>query len=448
MSLIERHYVGVRQRPRLIQRLRFQLAGGLIFCALLPALIRSGGNFTGLQTTAVQGAMLGAALAVILAIYLYRRLGTFPGIQAGSHILLSVTVPFALMAVLFVLARPDYSRSVFVGSYAMALLWVTFLHFATRPYAKPDIAIVPGGHADGLPRVKGANWRMLTAVPASLEGLQAVAADLRHELGDDWERFLAECALEGIPVYHSKQITESLLGRVEIEHLSENQFGSLMPNLAYLKLKGVIDRVLALLALPCFALLYAFVAPMVIAGSGWPVLHTQERIGYRGRKFVIYKFRTMRSAGQELHRRVRADTSHSLEPASNRGPSERQLAVTQTGDGRITRIGAILRRYRIDETPQIFNVLKGEMSWIGPRPEAVTLSRWYESELGFYPYRHIVKPGISGWAQVNQGHVTSPDDVLGKLQYDFFYIKYLSPWLDLLIVVKTVRTVLRGFGAK
>jgi lipopolysaccharide/colanic/teichoic acid biosynthesis glycosyltransferase len=88
------------------------------------------------------------------------------------------------------------------------------------------------------------------------------------------------------------------------------------------------------------------------------------------------------------------------------------------------------------------------MSWIGPRPEAEVLSLWYNSELPFYPYRHVVKPGISGWAQVNQGHVASMDEVNRKLQYDFYYIKYFSPWLDLLILVRTIKTVLTGDGAK
>jgi len=88
------------------------------------------------------------------------------------------------------------------------------------------------------------------------------------------------------------------------------------------------------------------------------------------------------------------------------------------------------------------------MSWIGPRPEACTLSEWYESEIPFYRYRHIVHPGITGWAQVNQGHVAGVADVLDKLQFDFYYIKYFSPWLDMLIVLRTIRTMLTGFGSK
>ena len=123
-------------------------------------------------------------------------------------------------------------------------------------------------------------------------------------------------------------------------------------------------------------------------------------------------------------------------------------AMTSYGDERITRVGTFLRRSRIDELPQIYSVLKREMSWIGPRPKAAVLSTWYADEIPFYRYRHVVKLGISGWAAVNQGHVASVDDVHRKLQYDFYYIKYFSPWLDLLIVFRTIKTMLTGFGSR
>ncbi|MEY4722300.1 MAG: hypothetical protein RIQ46_2025, partial [Pseudomonadota bacterium] len=103
---------------------------------------------------------------------------------------------------------------------------------------------------------------------------------------------------------------------------------------------------------------------------------------------------------------------------------------------------------RIDELPQAINVLKGEMSWIGPRPEAAKLSEWYEAEIPFYRYRHVVRPGITGWAQVNQGHVAEIDDIRTKLQYDFYYIRNFSLWLDILIIMKTAKTVFTGFGHK
>jgi lipopolysaccharide/colanic/teichoic acid biosynthesis glycosyltransferase len=152
-------------------------------------------------------------------------------------------------------------------------------------------------------------------------------------------------------------------------------------------------------------------------------------MGYRGRTFRVAKFRTM---------------GH----ASGQTDLDRDGAMTKDDDPRVTKLGRFLRRTRIDELPQILNILKGEMSWIGPRPEAVVLSRWYEGELPFYRYRHIVPPGITGWAQVNQGHVSDLDQVNHKLHYDFYYITNFSPWLDILILIRTARTVLTGFGSR
>ena len=117
-------------------------------------------------------------------------------------------------------------------------------------------------------------------------------------------------------------------------------------------------------------------------------------------------------------------------------------------DPRITTIGKIIRKSSIDELPQLINVLRGELSLIGPRPEVVSLSNWYDQELDFYPYRHIVKPGITGWAQVNQGHVASTEDVYRKLQYDFYYVKNFSLWLDLLIALNTLQVVITGRGSR
>ena len=122
--------------------------------------------------------------------------------------------------------------------------------------------------------------------------------------------------------------------------------------------------------------------------------------------------------------------------------------VTKDGDQRITRVGKFIRKVRIDEVPQLINVVMGEMSIIGPRPETIHLSKLYEAEIPNYRYRHVVRPGITGWAQVRQGHVAAVSDAVEKLEYDFFYVKNFSLWLDLLIAYKTLRVMLTGFGAK
>jgi len=122
--------------------------------------------------------------------------------------------------------------------------------------------------------------------------------------------------------------------------------------------------------------------------------------------------------------------------------------MTQVNDTRITRLGAFLRRTRLDELPQLINVVRGEMSLIGPRPEAAELTSWYEQEIPFYHYRHIIKPGITGWAQINQGHVTAVAQIREKLHLDFYYVKNFSFWLDMLIVIRTLQTMVSGSGAR
>jgi lipopolysaccharide/colanic/teichoic acid biosynthesis glycosyltransferase len=256
-----------------------------------------------------------------------------------------------------------------------------------------------------------------------------IVADLRSDIPDEWERFLADRALNGTLVMHVKQMEESLTGRVAIEHLSENTLGSLIPGIVFAKFKRAGDFVTSLIALPLLVPFLAVVALLIRLDSPGPVFFRQRRMGYRGQPFTMYKFRTMRHSPAEVE-------------------DARTAAMTRSEDDRITKLGRVLRHYRIDELPQVFNIIRGEMSWIGPRPEAVPLSLWYESELPFYRYRHIVRPGITGWAQVKQGHVADVDEVLWKLHYDFYYIKNFSFWLDLLIVARTIRTILSGFGAR
>ncbi len=252
-------------------------------------------------------------------------------------------------------------------------------------------------------------------------------ADFTADLPDEWEAFLADAALAGRIVYQVKQLSESLTGRVELEHLSENSFGSLLPARGYFHLKAVADFAFALLLLPLLVPVMTAIAIAIRLDSRGPVLFRQKRVGHAGKPITVYKFRTMR-AGETA--------------------DERSSAMTKSHDLRITNIGRILRKLRIDELPQVLNILRWEMSWIGPRPEAQVLSVWYTSEIPFYRYRHVVKPGISGWAQVNQGHVAEVGEVHRKLQYDFYYIKYFSPWLDILIFFRTIKTMLTGFGSR
>tara|TARA_Y100001934_G_C12321507_1_gene760298 strand:+ start:173 stop:577 length:405 start_codon:yes stop_codon:yes gene_type:complete len=121
---------------------------------------------------------------------------------------------------------------------------------------------------------------------------------------------------------------------------------------------------------------------------------------------------------------------------------------TGRGDQRITHVGRVLRKHRLDEIPQLIHVLSGKMSLIGPRPEQQDFVNEYNKKIAFYPYRHSMKPGITGWAQVSQGYTSSEESTRKKLEHDFYYIKHVSPWLDLLILIKTFNTIIGGYGSR
>ena len=189
-------------------------------------------------------------------------------------------------------------------------------------------------------------------------------------------------------------------------------------------IKRLLDIIGSLCALIISSPILLGVAIAIKLDDGGPVFFSQTRIGLHGKPFKMYKFRSMQ-----------ADA-----------PDQNKL-MTQANDYRVTRVGRVIRKWRMDELPQFWNVLKGEMSLIGPRPELPTEVARLDKEIPFYIYRQIVKPGISGWAQVMQGdgHV---ENIQTKLEYDFYYIKNFSFTLDFLIVIKTIQTMLTGFGAR
>lgn len=407
----------------LLGRRRWQVLVGLVVAVALPALIRWPDSAFEFSAASLNNALFGTAAAVLCGYYLTRKLAAFPGLQVFAFILPTFSGTYGSMAVGLLLTRHDYSRFQLLASFLIAVAFFHCAFLVERRTRRPRLAIVPHGDVDQLMQSTRVDWSLWPSPDRLPDRHDGLVADLRADLGEAWEAFLARCALAGIPVYHSKQVHESLTGRVDIERLSENTLGSLMPSSVYAQLKRGLDILLAVLVLPLIVLICAAAGVLIKLDSRGPVLFIQDRVGYRGRPFRIYKLRTMRVSAEGTH-------------------------YTEGEDPRITRVGAFLRKYRLDELPQILNILKGEMSWIGPRPEAEPLAEWYQREIAFYSYRHIVRPGITGWAQVNQGNVARPEMVKFKLHFDFFYIKNFSLWLDLVITAQTIRTVLTGFGSR
>ena len=427
---------------RWMSTFRGQSLALMLLGILLPVLVRHGipGELL-LASASFQNSLYACALAALFGLIVTRRVSAFPGTKSYSLVLPSYAIAFGLAALALLSLRADYSASLLFLSFAACAVTGFGIVYATRSSAVLTFFLVPNGGVDLMHEVPDVNWILLTEPELPDFPGAVIVADLRAEHGFEWEHMLARAALEGVPVYHSKNVRESITGRVHIEHLSENHLGTLSVNVVYRKLKRAFDlavcsALLVLLALPMLVL-----ALLIRLDSPGSAVFRQHRIGYGGKPFLMLKFRTM-------HERRMRSRQLDLEETGHRPLDPVQQAITATDDTRITRIGRFLRRTRIDELPQLVNVVIGQMSLIGPRPEATALSGWYSKEVPFYLYRHIVRPGITGWAQVNQGHVAELEDVNLKLHYDFFYIKNFSFWIDLLIAMKTFRIIITGFGAK
>lgn len=418
------------QRGPWLARRRVQLLGAMLLAGLGPLLWRMVITPEAYWISTVN-AFYANLVAIALALWFRLSVEPYPGIRSSIVILPTAAAAHGLVLAFFFFTRLPYDRATFASGFLIHVLWFYLVYFVSQRRNVLRIGIVPGGEWRKLLQIEGVDWIVLDQPSLALAArCDAVVADFSADIAPEWEAFLADAALAGLIVYQVKPLAESLTGRVEVDHLSENSFGSLVPARGYFYLKTGIDFLVAVAFLPLLVPVLLLSAIAIWFDDGGPVLFKQRRIGHRGVPIEVVKFRTMRVAPAPL----KADA--------------RSAAMTGHADPRITRVGAFLRNSRIDELPQVWNILKGEMSWIGPRPEAEVLSHWYVGEIPFYRYRHVVKPGISGWAQTNQGHVAEVEEIHRKLQYDFYYIKYFSPALDVLIMFKTLRTMLTGFGAR
>jgi len=240
---------------------------------------------------------------------------------------------------------------------------------------------------------------------------------------------LLEMKLDGVTFDHLASVYEQYTGKIAIENLRPSWLifsAGFKKSRVVSASKRALDLVLSTVGLVLALPLMAAVAIAVRLTSPGPVLYHQQRVGRQGRIFTVHKFRTMRHEAE-------AET----------GP----VWAAKEGDTRVTPIGGWLRRVRLDELPQLWNVLIGEMSFVGPRPERPEFVGELTRQIPYYGQRHIVRPGITGWAQVRYTYGASKEDALQKLQYDLFYLKNLSIALDVYIILDTIKTVILRKGA-
>jgi exopolysaccharide biosynthesis polyprenyl glycosylphosphotransferase len=291
--------------------------------------------------------------------------------------------------------------------------------------------VVPGAASTSAPDlpVKGARFAPADEVLAE-NWAGAVMIDPRR-LSDAQMELLMHARLGGLHIYTVADFSEAMWHKVPVRHLDNEWFAfaggfDLVHDRISWRIKRLSDVVVAGLMLVLVSWFMLLTAIAVRLSSRGPVIYSQVRTGLRELPFTIYKFRTMRVDAEAASGAIWA----------------------QKGDPRVTWLGRIMRTTRADELPQLWNILRGEMSFIGPRPERPELVEKLEQHIPYFTLRHLVKPGLTGWAQVNYPYGSSIEENREKLEYDLYYIKNYSRWLDLVILARTVRVVLFGIGAR
>lgn len=261
------------------------------------------------------------------------------------------------------------------------------------------------------------------------EGVNRILLAGAEPFGASLAKDLVGFRAKGIPIEDCHSFYERLVSKIAITDLSPEWIvlsKGFRRDRLILAAKRVVDVLASLIGLTLSTPVSLLAALAIKIESLGPVLYRQERVGQNDARFVLYKFRSMYQNAE-----------------CEAGP-----VWASENDPRVTRVGRILRKLRIDEIPQMINVLKGEMSFVGPRPERPFFVEKLQQRLPFYDLRHSVKPGITGWAQISYRYGDSEEDAIEKLQYDLYYIKHMSPFFDLQIIFESCKVILLGKGAR
>jgi len=240
---------------------------------------------------------------------------------------------------------------------------------------------------------------------------------------------LLDCKLKGVTVEEGATFQERLEGKVPLEHLKPSWvvFSDGFKSLRSRKTsKRICDVTFSSLMLIALAPLMLITAILIKLDSKGPVIFSQTRVGEHEKEFQVFKFRSMKQDAEAATGPVWANAD----------------------DNRVTRLGKFIRKTRIDELPQLINVIKGDMSFVGPRPERPYFVEQLKKEIPYFEMRTVVKPGLTGWTQIKYAYGATVEDAIEKLQYDIYYIKHMSLFFDLMIILGTIKVVLTGQGAR
>lgn len=339
--------------------------------------------------------------------------------------LISVLINFSVLLLLIMSLRLYYSRPTMIASFFASIAIVSTFNMLIERYRRRRIGIVPGSLDAVLPHQIDPNAVMVASPDEPSWAYDTLLIDWAKVRDPRWLQFATRAILTGCDVHHVAAYIESYQGRVVPEHFEIDHAASPCNSLYVLCYKRVIDIAVILILAPVAIVVVSIAGMLVAVTMGRPIFFTQKRVGIDGRPFTMYKLRTMVQAKPGV-----------------------AVSATKVGDARITPLGKFMRRVRIDELPQFYNIIKGDMSLIGPRPEQPELARQYAQGLPQFFSRTVLRPGITGWAQVRGSYAADAAETRHKLAYDLYYLKHASLMMDLAIVAQTFRTLLTGNSAR
>jgi exopolysaccharide biosynthesis polyprenyl glycosylphosphotransferase len=431
---LRRNGSGTQARSETIRRASRMIAWAAVGLVLfgINAALSEAAHQAGFVTYIFPRTLLWSMLPYLAAFLLVHRALHLPAMEGASIVGVAATLPFALLLIVYAGLHIEYSRGAVLVGYITTLAW-TWLGY--RRYVQKYVPVFGYidpetlQHLNRIIAMPGANPPATTRFEQIGSPEEAMHCDgilVERGLTADpaRTRLLTQYRLGHLRMYSVERIGEMLTGRVGLDHIDENFFDDYADHYLFDYVKRLTDVVAVIALAPLAIPVGLAVALAVCLESPGGALFRQRRVGLFGKPFTMLKFRSM--------------------GVDNHAPA--QFALHQ--DPRVTRVGRFIRKYRLDEIPQLWNVLVGDMSFIGPRPEQVPMVEEFSETIAYYPYRHLVRPGLSGWAQVQQGYVGTHAETVTKLSYDLYYVKHCSFALDLLIAVKTIRTLLTGYGAR
>jgi len=370
------------------------------------------GSGRNLEHAALASRFLIGFASLLVGSYAYSSEGPLHK-QVASILLCSLAVHTAILVLPAFRDAPGSYDLALIGSLGSAVLG-TGIAAAKFSIRKRDLCLI----ADGLPPQLLKDLRnaahVITGTNVDPSEFDVIVFNQQALSKPAWAIFIARAAAAGCELQPVTRYIREKIGRVHLDYVDPQDLKRVSSH-PYHPLKRAMDILVILAAAPLVLFLVGLASIAILVTMGGPILFVQDRVGLDGRIFPMYKLRTMRM----------------------RAAHEPQIA-TAKGDSRITPLGKFLRRFHIDELPQMWNVLKGDMTLIGPRPEQPSLVNEYAAHLPGYDLRHMVRPGISGWSQVKYGYASTLEETREKLEFDLFYLEQFGPLLDAKIIAKTV----------